>query len=306
MTIGIVYVTARREPRVDWIVDGIEAQALPGDAVHLVVVDALGSISSPTGRARSARELGVRPTPALTEVSVVEPKPTPWQGAHRLTRDHWWAVASARNTGIVLLGRDVDYVAFLDDRCRLGSGWLAAVRRGAAQRASVLAGTYSKIEGAAGRLTRTIDHRRQRSPGGLRGCGGGWLYGCTVALPLAWCLEVNGFEEGCDGLGGEDYIFGMMLSRRGRRVDFVVELAVEQDRTDGTSHELVRVDKGTSPRDKSHAAIDRFGCRSRTEWTPDLAELRRAAAEPGWIGWPAVDPAARDWYDGQPIRDMTP
>ena len=64
------------------------------------------------------------------------------------------------------------------------------------------------------------------------------------------------------------------------------------------------LDKGVSPNDKSHAALRRFGTQHRTEFTPDLRARRDliARGEP----FPVPDPAHdwRDWYDGQPIRDM--
>lgn len=287
---SLVYITARAEPRLDWLMDGLEAQAVPGDDLELVVIDLLG---------RPAREIGYRETPCVARLVESTPKPNPWQGPQRVTRRDWWAVANARNTGAVLATRD--YLAFLDDRCRIGPAWLAALRRAEAERSSVIAGAYAKQEDGR----RSVDHRLLKYPDGYRDCGGGWLYGCAMALPLAWLLEVNGFEEGCDGLSGEDYIFGMMLGRRGRRVDFRSEFFVEQERSAGTIHPLIRRDKGVSPHDKSHAAIARFGGRDRTEFTPDLGTLRAQIRD--GARFPDLGPGPHvDWYDGQPIRDMEP
>ena len=83
----------------------------------------------------------------------------------------------------------------------------------------MLAGTYERIETRGDVSIITHDHRMDKHPRGHRNCGGGWLFGCTMALPLAWALEVNGFEEGCDSLTGEDYIFGLMLDNSGRRIE---------------------------------------------------------------------------------------
>jgi hypothetical protein len=290
MRITIAYVTSRRSPRLDWTLRGLEAQAEPGDEIELIVVDALG---------RPPTEIGLVPCSPVKSVIAAEPKPCAWQGRQRVTGRDWWAMANARNTAVALAG--ADYLVFLDDRCWLGPGWLASVRRAEASRESVVVGAYEKIE--VGRVSR--DHRLIREPRGRRDCGGGWLYGCTFGLPLEWLLDVNGFEEGCDGLSGEDYVLGLMLGNRGRRIDFDPRMLVRQERS-GVDHGCVRADKGTSPRDKSNAALARFGGRTRTEFTPDLRAIRAAIAAGG--RFPDVDRGAPhlDWYDGQPIRDMAP
>ncbi len=112
-------------------------------------------------------------------------------------------------------------------------------------------------------------------------------------------------------MSGEDYIFGLMLGRRGRRIDFRPELLVYQERSAEHAHSYARRDKGASPDDKSHAAIARFGSRRRTEFTPDLRAIRRRWRNPGESPEPlfaAVDREYdhRDWYDGQLIREMEP
>jgi hypothetical protein len=294
MKITIAFITGRPEPHLDWALDTLQPQLAPGDEIDMLVIDARG---------RSAEQLaGDRQVPGV-HVRVESPKPTPWQGTHRVTSCDWWAKSSAMNTAFVLCA--TDYIAFLDDSCRLGPKWLETVRQGCAKRSSVLAGTYVKIE--HGREVR--DHRFEREPEGKKDCGGGWLFGCTFALPLAWALEVNGAEEGCDGMGSEDYIFGLMLENNKRRIDFVPSLAVVQERPEqsGVAAERVgplrRTDKGVSPKDKSHAALARFGKRQRTEFSPDLRTLRARRAS-GDLTWPLPDPNMRDWYDGQLVREM--
>ncbi len=267
-------------------------QSHESDDVELIVVDALG---------RDRETLGLcAPPPPVTRVVVTRPKPCVWQGPQRILDRDWWAVANARNTAIALASHD--YIAYLDDRCWLGPRWMDALRRAERRRDAVVAGAYEKVDD--GGVTR--DHRIRLHPAGLVDCGGGWLFGCSVAAPLEWLLEVNGYEEGCDGLSGEDYVLGLMLANRGRRIDYVPDLFVRQERSLATAHHFARRDKGTAPRDKTHAALERFGRRARTEFTPDLRALRARLAAGG--GFPDVDPAAdhRDWFDDQPIREMKP
>lgn len=290
MGVTVVYMTGRKDPRLDWTIADLDQQIQPNDDVHLIVVDALG---------RSLGQLGVdvRST-KLKSALAISPKPNIWQGRHRVTLADWWAKSSASNTALVLC--KTDFVAFLDDRCRLGPQWLKTVRRAERERDAVVVGTYDKID-VTGKVT--VDHRRERSPEGKRDCGGGWLYGCTFALPLAWCLEANGFEEGCDGLSGEDYIFGFMLENNGHRIDFDPALLVTLERSSLHGNTYLRVDKGQSPDDKSHAALARFRKRKRTEFTPDLTVMRAALARGGSFPIPDPNGDYRDWYDGALIKD---
>ena len=288
MKLTIVYITGRREPRLDWMVAGLRRQRQISDAIDLVVIDTY---------ARSPKLLGID-TGIFSSVVVSRPKPTIWQGPHRVTKVDWWANSNARNTGIVLC--KTDYVVFLDDRCHLGPHWLEVVRRAECKRDSMIVGAYEKHEN--GKVI--VDHRLQQCPQGKVNCGGSWLYGCTFALPLEWCLEANGFEEGCDGLSGEDYIFGFMLENNGHRLDFVPSMFVSLERSSAHANTYVRVDKGVSPNDKSHAALIRFRRRRRSEFTPNLRALRDQLAHGGTF--PIPDPAVnhRDWYDGTLIREQ--
>lgn len=312
MKLSICFMTGRLDPHLDWVLDALASQSRTDDQIEIIAIDALANQRA----LLTKREHVILDRAPHIRVSSMLPKPNIWQGPHRVTDRDWWATSNARNTFLCLARHD--YVAFLDDRARLGPDWLVTVRVYERDRDAVCVGSYDKLEGDPAAPTRSTDHRRGLKPRGQHGCTGGWLYGCTFALPLSWALGVNGFEEGCDGLTGEDYLFGLMLGNAGRRLDFVPALYVEQDRTKGnesakgekgfTGHTYGYAckDKGISPNDKSHAALDRFGKRARTEITPDLTQLR-ALVQSGQR-WPVPDPVIdwRDWYDGELVRDMRP
>ena len=286
LALSVIIPAGRPDPRVDWILRDLSDQVLPGDLIEVIAVDPSFPEKEPS-RSQDHPQIGV---------VRVAPKPNPWQGPQRLTRQDWWAASSARNTGIALASHD--YVAFLDDRTKLGSIWLDRVRKGA-RSGAVIAGSYDVIN--QGRSI--LDHRRMLCPRSRKNCGGDWLYGGSFCLPLAWLLEVNGFEEGCDGLAGEDCVLGRMLVHAGYRVDFDAHMRSIKERPDGSEHGFRSVDKGTPTRSKSSAALVRFGSRARTEFTPNLRALRARLAAGGTF--PDVDPTAdhRDWFDGQLIRD---
>lgn len=300
MKCTIAFLTGRQDPRLDWTLDDLEKQMASDDEIDLLVIDALGRSMATLDRWFLKR--------ALRTVKVTRPMPNIWQGPHRITDCDWWATSTARNTALVLADRD--YIVFLDDRCHLGPEWLASVRRYEDSRHAVLVGTYDKYED--GNKT-SEDHRRLREPGGMRNCYPSWLFGCSFGLPLDWALEVNGFEDGTNGLTGEDYIFGQMITNADHPLDFVTEMFVHQDRSQGnvTCKGIYKcMDKGVSPNDKSHAALERFGSRTRTEFTPDLRKLRveRLRAAAAGVAWafPIPDPNGvyLDWYDSQDIRTM--
>jgi hypothetical protein len=151
------------------------------------------------------------------------------------------------------------------------------------------------------------DPRIKQAPNGIKNCPGGWFFGCSYAAPLEWLLQVNGAEEGMDSLSMEDCILGQMLKNNGFQMNFDPQMRMIEDRTEGelsSGHDvggnLKRMDKGISPNDKSHAALERFGKLKRTEFTPDLRNLREQKIMPV----PDISVRYADWYDDQDIRTL--
>jgi hypothetical protein len=131
--------------------------------------------------------------------------------------------------------------------------------------------------------------------------GSHW-YGCCNALPLEWCLQVNGYPEIADGMRYEDTSFGGLLSRSGLSVCFDPRLYVTQDRTAGYPVPL-GMDKGVSPNDKSHKLIEKMGDSKVSLNDFDIRAMRNSvlAGNP----FPIPTTPTHCWFDNQPISEMT-
>ncbi len=282
-SLTIAYCTSRREPEFNWYFDSLRHQ-LRDVEVDTIVVDAYV---------------------ASRHVSCyrhVAPKPTIWQGAHRLTKEDWWAKSNALNTAIALCR--TEWIAFVDDRSILWRAWLDRVKV-AMQDGVAVCGSYAKyanLEVTDGVMTGgTLLGADTRTPGIYP--FDSW-YGGSGALPLEWCLAVNGFPELCDSLGLEDSMFGTALQNSGYPIRYDSDMLLIEDRTPGQiDGALRRADKGGSPKDKSHAIVDILR-NSATSLNPySLRDLRNSvlAGEP----FPTPDPGEhRDWYDGQLVSEF--
>ena len=207
--VSIVYVTQRTEPRFEWFADGLARQLDDGE-VEVVMVDGLHSTERGAGFAQIVG--GRFPFRHLAA------KPSPFTGPHRLTRRDYAAPASARNTGIVYAAHP--YVVFVDDLSVPGPGWWGAARD-AAQHGYVAAGAYAKhleLVVADGVIVSS-----RPTPGGLDSrieirantklvqVGGGALYGCSFGAPKRLLLDLNGLDELCDSIMGEDSQLGYRI-----------------------------------------------------------------------------------------------
>lgn len=303
MNLTICFITARYKPHLMWFLDSLRLQLQPQDKLTVVVV--MSYIEGDEIREEQWH-------PQIL-VRFTRPKPTVWQGPERLTKANWWAASNSRNTGICLC--KTDWIAFQDDRSVLMPGWLDAIRQAMAGGYGVF-GSYQKrtgvevkggvithagiVTGEDSRLAYIKEHRADNAP---TPAPGEWAFGCTLALPLEWCLKVNGYDETCDGLSMEDIIFGFQASNNGFQFQFDRRMAIVEDRTvDQLSKPMKREDKGVSPNDKSHALLAMLKDLKQARHNLDLREIRRTMLTGG--KWPPATGAAVDWYDGQPLAEM--
>lgn len=288
MNLTVAFITSRYDPRLQWFLDSLRLQMNSDEEAKIIVVDSRCAVRALVGR-----------------TLFTPPKPTIWQGAHRITKEDWWAKSNALNTAICLC--KTDWIAFVDDRCVLGPQWMEAVRDAMLTEYAVC-GSYEKranmrvvngmIEDAGELLG---EDTRPKEPSPRRSWD--W-YGGSGALPLEWCLEVQGFSEDlCDGLGSEDSMFGSTLKELGKPMCYDARMRLIEDRTphqiDGA---LKRADKGVSPNDKSHAIVRALHGMFTSQNSFDIRNMRDRvlAGEP----FPAPSASHIDWFDWEPIAEM--
>lgn len=295
MSLTIAYITSRKEPHFEWFVDSL-ARQVPSDCELRIILVCQGSLIS-----HGDPELNGHLNAKLLETP---PKPTIWQGKYRITKEDWWAKSNALNTAICLC--ETSHIAFVDDRCVLSPAWIHCVEES-------IAGNYAVCGNYEKRANMVVKDGEIIEMGQLLGADtrtqAGYpyatkdLYGGSYALPLEWCLSVNGHPEICDGLGLEDAMFGCLLHNSGFPIFYDSRMLILEDRTPGQlDGGLKRADKGVSPLDKSHAIVERLRNSNTSQNSYDILALRDHVL----AGNPFPPPTAShlDWWDGQPISEM--
>lgn len=294
-TLTIVFISARPDPKFEWFLHSLLAQLFDDDiAPRIIVVK--------PGQEDDLGESG--------HFSTVSPKPTIWQGKHRLTDHDWWAISNARNTGICLA--QTEWIAFVDDRCVLGPQWLEAIKDAMVGNYMVC-GSYEKrwnmrVEngvitdpGKVNSIDNRIEYCEKNNISNPSPCAGNWTYGCGIAMPLEWALSVGGFEEAMDGIGFEDVIFGLMCQNNSLPIKYDRRMHLIEDRTPGDiGTAMRREDRGASPLDKSHRSLELFGTARNTSNRHRLLQSRQAvqAGKP----WPMLMGEKEDWWNADPIN----
>lgn len=306
--ITIAYITARKEPRFDWFFESLMSppQTIPLGSIsacHIVVVDFFRD-------QRTDDQL--RMINSHHNLWHVEPKPTVWHGKHRLTSVDYFAAANARNTALCLAPDG--WIVYVDDLSVLVPGWLSAVQEAVKREHTITLGSYEKVlqlEVENGLVKsfvsdpHGIDHRLSKV-NGLHPCRGQWFYGSSMVCPVEALLSINGWDENCDGMGYEDVVTGQVIENAGIKLLYDPQMkTIESQELHQQPYRMLRLDKGVSPNDKSHAALDNA---RKTKWCPNyfgdegIRGLRERVlnGEP----FPVVQIPEHDWYDSQLLKEM--
>lgn len=293
----LVYHTSRTSPRLKWFFDSLNLQA-GSEPISVIIVDLWAHDQE---RVTNHKKIAGR------DITVTLPKPTVWQGKHRITKEDWWAASNSRNTGICLC--KTEWIAFLDDRSVLLPGWLDTIKD-AQTHGYAVCGSYEKVHHLIVEDGKVIsyeetdgkDSRKGDAKGAVK-APGQWWFGCTNALPLEWALTVNGWDETCDGLSMEDVIFGLHLQNSGFPIFYDQRMKILEDRTPGQlGTPMRREDKGKSPDDKSHKMLAMLQGLKRSMHQWNLREVRDLVLNGN--PFPISTEPKVDWYDGQPIKDL--
>lgn len=320
--VDVVYLTSRRNSRVKWFCDGLVREAKTMEhyegrpELRVIFVDTRLWYDDETER-RAEFEAAVGGRFTFVHVS---PKPSVWQGPHRLTRFDFFCAASARNTAFCYATGE--HVAFADDLSCLMPGWLSGHLH-AAKHHYVLCGSTNKnlemqVDDQGLPYSYRVfppgqDHRLRTAQrdGSIR-CSGSWLFGGTFSVPLEAALRVNGQDEMHDTIGGEDYDFGIRLERSGVDVCYnrtCATMESEEAHHDEPGSLMVRIDKPVAVHGPYSSNLLYYRLMSsNSTWTMSnryvLRDLRAAIqrGEP----FPVPREPDRHWVDDQLLTEMYP
>jgi hypothetical protein len=301
-TFSIVFVTARDNPKFGWMASvANEIKRRLNYSPPIIVVSRNPIAGVPTH----------------------QPKPTIWQGEHRVTKENWWAISNARNTGICLC--QTEYICFFDDRCVVAPGYVDALTD-AMEGGYAMAGAYQKrinMKAVAASIVNEgqligedsrVEHMVKNNLVNPLPIGADWFFGANCAMPLEWALQVNGYPEIADGVGFEDVLFGLLLFNNGLPMKFDRRALVIQDRTPGQiGPTYIRRDKGrdkgNKEEEKAYKLLRMFqnkACKTAKHvpgWDINLRQIRaEVLAGKPFPAPPAVE--FKDFYDNQPIREF--
>lgn len=220
----IIYITFREHCMFEWFIEPLKQSIAENNfnfPIQIVVVDGF-LYDSPDKTVR--REYFSQKVGNL-ELTHVSPKPTKWQGEYRLTPNNYFAAANTRNTGACYA--KYEYITFVDDLGIIKNTWLPAVVN-AMRNNEIHCGAYTKVNNMI-YDTNSFTYNGGDENGGrdsrlniynqdISKCPGGHVYGSSFCLPKKVYFELNGQNEMSDGVGGEDYEFGIRLERAGYNI----------------------------------------------------------------------------------------
>lgn len=304
----IAYMTNRRDCKWQWFADSLRNECNGNFAgIKLVVCDFHAD--------KPQRISEIRPPIGCSNFVHTAPKPTVWQGRHRLASTDYFAASNARNTAICYA--DDGYVAFVDDLSVLVPGWLKQVRAAEAGHYVAL-GAYKKVKNLVVENGNIVSYEHHQpgvdsrwpygSDAGPVPGEGGWMYGCSVAAPVQAFLDTNGFDEDCDSLGSEDYICGIAIEQHGYKIMYDrTMLTLESEEHHHIEPSFKRTDMGVSPDDKSHAILHMVKSGNRKRFPNyfgegGIAELRQTILRGGHF--PVSLQPRHCWFSGKPVEEF--
>lgn len=321
----IVYSTNRKNPRIHWFFDSLRHQ-LDDTPVKVVVVS------------RYSSDLWLCPN-VPPNTTFINPKPNVWQGPYRLTTQDYFAASNTRNTG--LLHAEDGYIAYVDDLSVLLPGWFQQVKEAMAggwiacgsyvkvKNLSVANGEVHSFDGVENPFNRHeltwqnavaaaingfpagIDSRIKPSGGSSEPfpCGGSWMFGASVAMPVEALLSIGGWDHRADSMGGEDYLCGIMLEKAGYQLKYCKRMmTLESEEAHHEEPPLRRIIKGPPGKTDASWMLLNLVMNDPHPTVPDeygnggIREARKRVLAGGPM--PIVQTPQHHFYDGQPLSQM--
>jgi glycosyltransferase involved in cell wall biosynthesis len=324
----ICYMTCRNDPKFEWFFDSLAKQSQNLGDISVVVIDFFSeNRTKETLNGKSALFFGSEWT---------NPKPSVWQGEHRLTKENWFSASNARNTAIC--HSPDGWIAFVDDLSVLMPGWLNSIKQ-AMENDYIVFGAYRKVKklvvenGEVKSWEPSLNEKgedvgmdsrwRIGNDNEAVPIGGGSLFGCSLAGPVESFLQIGGFPETlCDGTGSEDCVAGIMLENNGYKFKYDRRMLTleseelhhysgwdesEMDKKKIVSSSFRRCDWGISPFDKSHKIIEltrnlKWHCNDLGDGFPDIRTLRNHILAGG--EFPIRYTPEHEWYSRTLLRDL--
>jgi glycosyltransferase involved in cell wall biosynthesis len=209
--VTVILCTKRREPQFKWALDSLKNQSYKD--FEYIIVDGLYN-----SRKDNVAEL-IKNSGVNFPVTYLSDKPTRWKGRRP-------ALCNGRNTGLMFAKGEL--IVFHDDCCQLYPDWLEKHVKWLEQ-GYLVAGNWiafqdtdDSIKGITGGKgivgVYGWEHRSKivKEP---KIVTAGWLYGGNFSFPLKVAIDINGFDERCDGeMGQDDIDFGFRAERKGYKV----------------------------------------------------------------------------------------
>lgn len=268
--ISIIFLTNRKDPKFEWFVESLYHQTTAQERkdIELIFIDALADTMHENGEISRADMLYNLIAERFTYKHSL-PKPNIYQGKDRKTKTEMFAASNARNTGILLSSGS--YLVFADDVAVLMPSWWEAVKDGFKNN-RIICGAYQKhfemlVED--GKLISSRFHQGGNdsrwnigSDQGPVNISGQSLFGCSLAIPAKDILDVNGFDELCDSIGGEDYHLGIRLNNNGKRIFYdrrMLTIESEELHNPDINPKLMLRDDRVLDNDAYNARLREFG-----------------------------------------------
>jgi hypothetical protein len=300
--ITFVYITCRKNPRLEWFLDSLYNQARDISNIQIVIVDF--HLQYDEDRRKYVNNI----VKGRFDFVHVPPKPSPWQGPHRLTKMDCFAASSSRNTGVCYVKHP--YIVFVDDLSVMAPGSFSHIVQ-YAKESKVVAFSYAKVFELAvhnGSITGMREHAagidsRNYIQGSLTHVSGSQFYG-YASISLNTLLKVNGYDDISSSHGYEDLDCGIRLEKLGESIYYSKDVKFYE--TEDISNEVCfhrrdpllsdekytellkqfNIDIRWDPKgrfDISHLLVDKL-TRNKT-WTDgndyNLAELRKTIQNGG-------------------------